>query len=24
LSGKNVEVEETRATGCGIGYRKTE
>jgi len=24
LSGKPVEVDETRATGCGIGYRKTE
>src|SRR5207249_2986914 len=24
LSGKTVEVEETRATGCGIGYRKAE
>jgi peroxiredoxin len=24
LGGKAVEVEETRATGCGIGYRKTE
>jgi peroxiredoxin len=24
LSGKPVEIEETRATGCGIGYRKTE
>jgi cytochrome oxidase Cu insertion factor (SCO1/SenC/PrrC family) len=24
LAGKSVEVEETRATGCGIGYRKTE
>jgi peroxiredoxin len=24
LAGKSVEVEETRATGCGIGYRKAE
>ena len=24
LAGKPVEVEETRATGCGIGYRKAE
>ncbi len=24
LAGKPVEVEETRATGCGIGYRKSE
>jgi len=24
LSGKNIEVEETRAPGCSIGYRKTE
>jgi len=24
LSGKTIELEETRATGCGIGYRKTE
>jgi len=24
LAGKAVEIDETRATGCGIGYRKTE
>jgi peroxiredoxin len=24
LAGKNVETEETRATGCGIGYKKSE
>jgi peroxiredoxin len=24
LNGKTIEVEETRASGCGIGYRKTE
>ena len=24
LAGKPVQVEETRATGCGIGYRKAE
>ena len=24
LAGKAVEIEETRATGCGIGYRRTE